>query len=65
MLITKDRFRHLMKSSIDYDMFKRRVQRPPYYYCINEKDDTDETRLSFIDYLVNEKHFIIKEYGEC
>lgn len=64
MLIKKERFRHYMKDEINYETFKRFVERPPYYYCINEKDDSDKTRLSFIDYLVNEKGFRIREYGE-
>lgn len=64
MIINKDRFRHLMCDQSTYEQFKRRVERGPYNYCIDEKDDTNETRLSFLDYIINEKGYRIREFGE-
>ncbi len=67
--ITRDKYAHYLK--LPYDVFKKALhmtgfwdKTPPftegyydYSYCISEDKDNDSTRLSYINYLINEKGF--------
>ena len=35
-----------------------------YTYCVNEANDNDKARLSYLDYLINEKHYSFPESKE-
>lgn len=60
--ITKERFADLLAMS--YDEFYQNTNMHgyelgpyDYRYCIHKDNDNDDARLSYIDYLVNEKSF--------
>lgn len=62
--ITKEKYWKYLKLSYD-DFWNKTLQEGftgegcyyRYMYCIKEQNDSDESRLSYLNYLINEKGF--------
>lgn len=58
--ISKEKFNDIL--GLSCDLFRKRTHMKingmcDYSYDVDESEDTIESRLSYLDYLINEKHF--------